>query len=203
MEELSGDIDGETCVLAADVTAEDAVSQVVTETIDRYGPITGLVNNAGIGLLSMYNEQSCVQDIDTADFRMIMEVNVTGVFLFSKYVIPSMIDAGQGNIINISSGLGRRGAAKWGPYVASKWAVEGLTRTMAAELGEQGVNVNALDPGGRVATGFWNHLPETEHSDILKPDVMNDAATRLLAQGPNGITGKSKPADQWTQQLMQ
>ncbi|MFA9416471.1 SDR family NAD(P)-dependent oxidoreductase [Natrinema sp. HArc-T2] len=195
------DAAGEILVAPADVTDEAAVRAVVDATIEEYGTVTGLVNNAGIGLLNMYGEQRVLHEVDTADFRQILDVNVTGVFLFSKYVVPELIDNGRGAIVNISSGLGRRGAAKWGPYVASKWALEGLTRTQAAELEEYGITVNALDPGGRVETGFWEHLPESEREEILEPDVMNDAATRLLAQGTDGVTGESLPAEEWERRL--
>lgn len=203
LEEVSSSIEGETLVASADVTDEAAVRAVIDATVDEYGAVTGLINNAAIGLLSLYDERSVLHEIDAEDFRQIIDVNVTGVFLFSKYAVLEMIDSGRGNVINISSGVGRRGAAKWGPYAVSKWAVEGLTRTQAKELDEHGINVNALDPGGRVSTGFWDHLPETEREDILDPDVMNDAATMLLKQGPEGITGESMPADEWEEQLGQ
>lgn len=192
---------GETLVAPADVTDEAAVRDVVAATRDEYGAVTGLVNNAGLGLLNMYDERRVLHEVDADDFRQILAVNVTGVFLFSKYAVPELIDGGRGNVVNISSGLGRRGAAKWGPYVASKWALEGMTRTQAAELDDHGVNVNALDPGGRVETGFWNHLPEAERAEIHDPDVMDDAATRLLAQRPDGVTGESMPAQEWERRL--
>ncbi|RZV11097.1 3-oxoacyl-[acyl-carrier protein] reductase [Natrinema hispanicum] len=195
------DAAGETLVAPADVTDEAAVRAVVDATIEEYGTVTGLVNNAGIGLLNMYGEQRVLHEVDADDFRQILDVNVTGVFLFSKCVVPELIDNGRGTIINVSSGLGRRGAAKWGPYVASKWALEGMTRTQADELEEHGITVNAVDPGGRVETGFWEHLPDSERDEILEPDVMNDAATRLLAQGPDGITGESMAADEWERRL--
>lgn len=198
---VAADAGGETLVAPADITDESAVQDVVDAAVEAYGTVTGLVNNAGIGLLNMYDDRRELHDVETADFRRILNVNVTGVFLTSKYTVPEMIDAGRGNIVNISSGLGRRGSARWGPYVASKWALEGLTRTQAKELDAHGVNVNALDPGGRVDTGFWDHLPEEERERILDPDVMNDAATHLLAQNPGGVTGESMPADEWERRL--
>ena len=201
LEAVAADAPGETLVAPADITDEAAVRAVVDATVEKYGTVTGLVNNAGIGLLNMYDEQRVLHEVDTADFRRILDVNVTGAFLFSKYVVPEMIDDGGGTIVNVSSGLGRRGAAKWGPYVASKWALEGMTRTQAAELEDDGITVNAVNPGGRVETGFWDHLPDSERNEILEPDVMNDAATRLLAQGPDGVTGESMAADEWERRL--
>ncbi|MFB6083508.1 MAG: SDR family NAD(P)-dependent oxidoreductase [Halorientalis sp.] len=201
LEAVADDAEGEILVAPADVTDEQAVREVVDRTVEEFGSVTGLVNNAGIGLLNMYDEGRELHEVDTADFRTIVDVNVTGVFLCSKYAVPEMIEAGRGNVINVSSGLGRRGSAKWGPYVTSKWALEGMTRTQALELDDYGVNVNALDPGGRVDTGFWDHLPEDERAEILDPDVMNDAATGLLAQDPDGITGESLPAEEWEERL--
>ena len=197
----AADAAGEMLVAPADVTDESAVRAVVDATVDEYGAVTGLVNNAGIGLLNMYDERRVLHKVDADDFRRILDVNVTGVFLFSKHVVREMLDNGRGTVVNVSSGLGRRGAAKWGPYVASKWALEGMTRTQAAELEDHGITVNAVDPGGRVETGFWDHLPESERDEILAPDVMNDAATRLLAQGPDGVTGESMAADEWERRL--
>ncbi len=201
LESVAAEADGETLVAPADVTDERAVRAVVDAAVDEYGTVTGLVNNAGIGLLTMYDERRVLHDVDVEDFRQILDVNVTGVFLFSKYAVREMIDGGRGNVLNVSSGLGRRGAARWGPYVASKWALEGMTRTQAAELEEYGVTVNAIDPGGRVETRFWDHLPDEERAEILDPDVMNDAATSLLAQDPDGVTGESMSAAEWERRL--
>lgn len=197
LETVAADADGETLVAPADVTDEAAVKAVIEATIDEYGELTGLVNNAAIGLLSLYDEQREVVDIDVDDWRLIMDVNVTGVFLCSKHAVSEME---TGNVVNISSGLGRRGSAGWGPYVASKWALEGFSKTLAYEL-EPEINVNCLDPGGRVETRFWDHLDAAERESILDPDVMDDAAVLLLEQGPGGVTAESLPADEWETKL--
>lgn len=197
LEAVAAEADGETLVAPADVTDETAVEALVEATIEEYGELTGLVNNAAIGLLSLYDERREVADIDVEDWRLIMDVNVTGVFLCAKHAIPAME---SGNIVNISSGLGRRGSAGWGPYVASKWALEGLSKTLAYEL-EPDVNVNCLDPGGRVETAFWDHLPHEERDSILDPDVMDEAAVLLLAQEPGGVTAESMPAGEWETRL--
>lgn len=202
LERVAEEADGETLVAPADVTNEAEVQAVVEATVSEYGEITGLVNNAGIGLLSMYGGGMPLHEIDTEDFRKIVDVNVTGVFLFSKHVVPELIDGSEGNIINISSGFGRRAAPNFGPYVGTKWALEGMLRTQSMELEEYGINVNGLDPGGRVNTGFWDQLPEDERAEILQPDVMDDAAVALLAQGPDGVTGESMATSDWEQQLL-
>lgn len=202
LERVAAEADGETLVAPADVTEESEVSAVVEAAVEEYGEVTGLVNNAGIGLLSMYGGGMPLHEVETEDFRKIVDVNITGVFLFSKYVVPELVDAGRGNIINISSGFGRRAAPNFGPYVGTKWALEGILRTQSMELEDQGINVNGLDPGGRVDTGFWDQLPADEREEILDADVMDDAAVALLAQGPDGITGESLAADDWEQKLL-
>ena len=197
LEAVAAAAEGETLVVPADVTDEAAVEALVETTVAEYGALTGLINNAGVGMLSLYDELRDVTEISVDDWRFIMEVNVTGPFLCAKHAVPEME---SGNVINVSSGLGRRAIAGWGPYVASKWALEGFSRTLAAEL-EPDINVNCLDPGGRTETAFWDHLPDEERETILDPDVMDDAAVALLAQGPGGVTGESMPADEWESRL--
>ena len=197
LREVAETADGETLVVPADVTDEAAVRALVEATVDEFGGPTGLVNNAGVGMLSLHDELREVAEIDVDDWRLILDVNVTGPFLCAKHAVPEM---DRGNVINISSGLGRRGAAGWGPYVASKWALEGFSRTLAEEL-EPDVNVNCLDPGGRVETGFWDHLDEDERESILDPDAMNEAALLLLEQAPGGVTGESMTAGDWEDRL--
>lgn len=197
LREVADAADGETLVVPADVTDEPAVEALVEAVVGEYGELTGLVNNAAVGMLSLHDELREVRDVDVEDWRLIMEVNVTGSFLCAKHAVSEL---GEGNVINISSGLGRRGSAGWGPYVASKWALEGFSRTLAEELAPD-VNVNCLDPGGRVETGFWDHLDEAERDSIGDPDVMNEAAVLLLEQGSDGVTGESMPAGDWEDRL--
>lgn len=199
---VAAEANGETLVAPADVTDEAAVKSVVDATVEEYGEVTGLVNNAGIGLLSMYGGGMALHEVDTDDFRTIVDINITGVFLFSKHVVPELIEAGRGNVINISSGFGRRAAPNFGPYVGTKWALEGILRTQSMELEDHGINVNGLDPGGRVDTGFWDQLPDDERAEILDADVMDDAAVALLAQGLDGVTGESLSAQDWEQKLL-
>jgi 3-oxoacyl-[acyl-carrier protein] reductase len=191
----------ETLVAPADVTDSGRVEEVVGETIAAFGGVDTLVNNAGIGLLSLDDGGAPVAEIPEARWRQIIDVNLTSIFLCSKAVLPHMAAQGRGNVVNISSGFGRRPAPGFAPYVASKYGLEGLTGTTALDYRDAGVNVNALDPGGRVDTAFWDHLPDEERASILRPDVMNEAAVLLAAQGPDGVTGESLPAKKWEKRL--
>ncbi len=201
LEDVASGLPSDSLVVPADVRESDAVEAVVDETIDEFGRIDTLVNNAGVSLLGIKDERTRLTDVSEDEWDTVIEVNLTGVFLFTRAAMATMIDQGHGNIINISSGLGRGAIAGAGPYVASKWGLEGLTRVTALEGNEHGINVNGLDPGGRVNTDIWAHLPAAEREEILQPDVMNDAAVLLAAQGPDGISGESMPAQEWEQRL--
>jgi 3-oxoacyl-[acyl-carrier protein] reductase len=193
--------EGETLVAPADVTDSDQVGSVIEATVDAFGRVDTLVNNAGIGLLSLEDGGRPTHDVPGERWRQVIDVNLTGVFLCSRAALPHMLEQGRGNVVNISSGLGRYAAPGYAPYNASKHGLEGLTATMALDYEDAGVNVNALDPGGRVNTAFWDHLPDEERSEILQPDVMNDAAVLLAAQGPGGVTGESMEAADWEARL--
>ena len=204
LEEVAAEAEGdgaETLVAPADVTDGAEIEEVVESAIDAFGRVDTLVNNAGIGLLSIEDGGRPTHEVPEERWREIIDVNLTGVFLCSRAVLPHMLEAGHGNVINVSSGLGRYAAPGYAPYNASKHGLEGLTKTMALDYEDEGVNVNALDPGGRVNTAFWDHLPDDERAEILQPDVMNDAAVMLAAQGPGGVTGESMNAADWEERL--
>jgi 3-oxoacyl-[acyl-carrier protein] reductase len=201
LESVADEAAGETLVAPADVTDLDRVEAVVEDAYEAFGRVDTLVNNAGIGLLSLDDGGSPLADVDPSRWRRILDVNLTGVFNCSRAVLPGMAERGSGNVVNVSSGLGRRAAPGYAPYVASKFGLEGLTRTTAMDYEDAGVNVNALDPGGRVDTAFWDHLPDEERREILGPDVMNEAAVLLAAQDPGGVTGESMAATDWEERL--
>ena len=125
-----------------DVTDEAGWAAVVELAEERFGPVDVLVNNAGI------LQFQALHKMDLADFERILRVNLTGVFLGMKAVVPSMVRAGGGSIVNISSTAGLQGLPGLGAYVASKWGVRGLTKTAAIDLGPKGIRVNSVHPGG-------------------------------------------------------
>ncbi|HXH56054.1 glucose 1-dehydrogenase [Iamia sp.] len=128
--------------VALDVTDEDAWTRVVAETTDTWGPITTLVNNAGI------LDFNAIDRYDTERFRTVLDVNVMGAFLGIKSVTRSMAASGNGSIVNISSNGGMEGLPFLSAYSTSKWALRGLSRSAAIELGRRGIRVNTVHPGG-------------------------------------------------------
>ena len=129
-------------VLEGDVTDEVSFAAAVAATIKTFGKIDVFFNNAGIE-----GPSAPIPDFPTDGFRNVMEVNVVGIFLGLKLVIPVMVKAGSGSIINSSSVAGMTGSPGLCAYVASKHAVLGLTRTAAVECGGKGVRVNCINPG--------------------------------------------------------
>jgi len=130
-------------VAACDVTDEPAVERLVTRANEVFGPIDILVNAAGV----TGPVETPVQQIKVDDFRAVLETNIVGTFLPIKHVLPGMIARRYGKIVNISGTSGLRGYKYRAAYSSSKWALRGLTRTIALEAGPHNVNVNALHPG--------------------------------------------------------
>lgn len=138
-----------------DVTQEDQWQAVVKDTLEDHGKIDILVNNAGI----FRSSPIAATDID--DYRQVIDINQTGVFLGLKHVGPVMADAGAGSIINISSIAGMRGGAGSIAYSASKWAVRGMTKVAMNEFAPSGVRVNSIHPG-LIDTMMLQQLPAIE-----------------------------------------
>jgi NAD(P)-dependent dehydrogenase (short-subunit alcohol dehydrogenase family) len=130
--------------LAVDVTSEEDTARMADETVARCGRIDVLVNNAGLyATLPMRP----FLDIPVDEWRRVMDVNVLGMFLASRAVVPRMREQGGGRIVNISSGTVFRGVPFLLHYVASKGAVISLTRALAKELGKDDIRVNCVAPG--------------------------------------------------------
>lgn len=125
-----------------DVRNEEEWAAVVSVTEETFGPTQVLINNAGI--LKISN----IADTSLDDYMQVINVNQVGVFLGMKAVTESMKKAGGGSIINISSIDGLVGMSQAVSYVASKFAVRGMTKVAAIELGEHGIRVNSIHPGG-------------------------------------------------------
>jgi 3alpha(or 20beta)-hydroxysteroid dehydrogenase len=125
-----------------DVTSEADWAAAVALATDAFGSVDVLVNNAGILTFAS------IADMPLADFRRVLEVNAVGCWLGMKAVIDPMTKAGGGSIVNVSSIEGFTGAAGLSAYSASKFAIRGMTKAAARELGQFGIRVNSIHPGG-------------------------------------------------------
>jgi 3-oxoacyl-[acyl-carrier protein] reductase len=163
----------------ADVTRSADVASLVAKTEAALGPISILVNNAGVGGFGPAHEKS------EEDWDRVLNTNLKSVFLVSRAVAPSMIRAGRGDIINISSLAGRNAFAGGGLYCASKWGVQGLSACMAEDLREHGIRVSAICPGS-VATEFSGRGPK-DPSKVLVADDVAHAVAMVVTQGPQSF----------------
>ena len=151
----------ENLVSRCDVTSESDVQALVATAVERFGGLDILVNTAGvIGPI-----ETPAQDVSADDFRAVLDVNLVGTFLPCKAAIPHLIERGGGRIVNIAGTSGLRGYRNRVAYSSSKWAVRGLTRTLALELGPHNITVNTI-------------CPNVTHGDRMTK-IVNEKAQRL------------------------
>lgn len=162
-----------------DVTRDSDVQDLVAKVESTLGPISILVNNAGIGLFGPTHEKS------EADWDHVLDTNLKSVFLVSRAVASLMIRRGSGDIINISSLAGRNAFAGGGIYCASKWGVHGLSFCMAEDLREHGIRVSVVAPGS-VATPFAGRGPK-DPSKVLTAEDVAHAVAMLVSQDPQSF----------------
>ena len=129
-------------LVQCDVAKEADCKKMADETLKAFGRIDILVNNAGIA-----GPTKRITDMSLAEWQEVIDIDLTGAWLASRAVIPHMDKAQSGNILMISSGAGRRGYPLRAPYAAAKWAMIGLTQTLAGEWGQRGIRVNCICPG--------------------------------------------------------
>ena len=186
---------------ALDVADADAIARVVADVGQSLGPVDVLVNNAGIA------EASPLLKTDLASWQRHLSVNVTGPFLLTRHVLAGMLERGWGRVINVASLAGLIGAPYVSAYTASKHALVGLTRALAAEVGAKGVTVNAVCPAYVATDMVWNGArniaAKTGRSfdeavaamakmnpggRLIEPDEVAAAAVRCLRDG--GLNGE-------------
>lgn len=195
----------EALVMKLDVTKAEEVNKVIGEIVEKFGRIDILVNNAGISSMAL------VVDLKEKDWDANVNVNAKGVFLCSQAVARQMIKQKSGKIINNASLAAKRGAPFLGHYSASKFAVLGLTYTMALELASYGITVNAVCPG-IVETGMikrewkWEGDLRGMTPDQVREEVLSTIPLGRLAQ-PEDIAAvvaflASKDADYMTGQAL-
>jgi len=186
-------IGGNALAVKADISNPEEVKDVVKSTVKRFGKVDILVNNAGIYM------QKSLTDVTEQDFDKILDINLKGVFLCSKAVVPEMIKQGKGKIINITSIAGQVGFANSSAYCASKGAIINITRELALELAQYKINVNAIGPGV-IETAMTKDLLKDEATKetllaniplnrIGKPEDIANAALFLASNNADYITG--------------
>jgi 3alpha(or 20beta)-hydroxysteroid dehydrogenase len=171
---LADDIGESARYVHLDVTDADQWEAAVATAVSDFGKLNVLVNNAGIVALGK------IGSFDMAKWQKVIDVNLTGTFLGMQACVESMKAAGSGSIINVSSIEGLRGAPMVHPYVATKWAVRGLSKSAAIELGKFNIRVNSLHPGF-IRTPMTKHFPDDMVTSPLgRPGESDEVATFVV-----------------------
>jgi NAD(P)-dependent dehydrogenase (short-subunit alcohol dehydrogenase family) len=192
-----------------DIGDRSAIEAMVADAASRLGGIDVLVNNAGIG-----GPTKPMQDLDPADWDMVVRINLTGLFDVTRKAIPHLVRSGKGVIINMSSAAGRFGYPNRSPYAATKWAIIGVTKTLAMELGEHNVRVNAIAPGAvdgdRIQRVFQGRAQATGQTveaikqaamanqslkQLIDPKDVGALAVFLASDAAKSISGQVFPID--------
>jgi len=163
-EQIKENYNVQSLLVPTDVTNDVQVKNLVQKTIDQFGKVDILINNAGVGRFKR------ADDFTLEDYNYMFDVNVKGVFLVSKYVVPHMIARESGQIINIASIAGKNGFKTGTLYAASKHAVVGYTWSLREDLKEYKIKVSVVCPGS-VVTGFGGKKPEKVEWSMEPEDV--------------------------------
>ena len=182
-----------------DVSDENSISGLIESCVNRYGKLDIMVNNAGITAIKS------ALDMTGDEFLKILDVNVKGAFLGSKYALKHMVKQKKGKIINLASNFSFTALANISAYVTSKTAVLGLTKALAIEFAPLGININAVSPGAtktEFTRPFWNdeaglqelanRTPLRKDGEFLiKPSDIGKAAVFLASDDSDMMTGTS------------
>src|SRR2546429_9437363 len=161
---------GDAAFVRADVAKDADVKGMVDFTVDKFGRLDIAFNNAGVEWMGPVDQAS------EAEYRRVFDINVWGVLNSMRHEIPAMLKTGGGAIVNTSSVAGHVGMGQVSIYIASKHAVEGLTKSVALEFAKQNIRINAVAPGV-IATEIW---------DRFAGDAMRDQITSIVPVGRVG-----------------
>jgi len=178
--------------VAGDIGEPHDAKRIVGAALERFGAIDVLANNA-----SLLGPRVPIAEYPYAPWREVMRVNVDGVFLITREVLQSMIPRRHGSIINVTSGVGRVGRARWGAYSASKFALEGFTQTLAEEVNDSEIRVNSLNPGPTRTAMRAAAYPDEDPLTLPQPHEIMKAFVYLASDESRGVTGKSFDAQDW------
>jgi NAD(P)-dependent dehydrogenase (short-subunit alcohol dehydrogenase family) len=177
---------------AGDVGKETDVCRIVDAAIERFKTLDTLVNNA-----SLLGPRVALVHYPFGQWEEVIRVNLHGVFLLSQQVVKCMMAQRHGSIINVSSGVGRVGRARWGAYAVSKFGLEGLTQVMADEVKEFGIRVNSVNPGPTRTGMRAEAYPEEDPLTLPTPEQITPIFVHLASAQSENVTGQMFEAKDW------
>jgi NAD(P)-dependent dehydrogenase (short-subunit alcohol dehydrogenase family) len=183
-----GEIDG----CAGDIGSLADVQRIVQTAVYRFGAIDVLANNA-----SILGPRVAIVDYPFAAWEEVLRINLSGIFLMIHQVLPIMLAKRSGSIINVTSGVGRRGKARWGAYAVSKAGLELLTQVLADELKNTGVRVNAVNPAATRTAMRSEAYPSEDPETLPAPEQIVPIFLYLASDDSAAVSGQSLDAQDW------
>jgi NAD(P)-dependent dehydrogenase (short-subunit alcohol dehydrogenase family) len=187
--------------IAADLATDEGAAEAVGQARGRFGKVDILVNNAGVGqaTLRAENWQRPLRfwEVTADDWRRFVAVHTTAPLILAQAVVPGMVEAGWGRIVNVTTSLGtmiRPGSPTYGP---SKAALEALSAIMAQDLAGTGVTVNVLVPGGVTNTAMVPLEAGFDRQQMIQPEIMAPPLVWLVSDAAAGVTGRRFLAVNW------
>lgn len=181
---------------AGDVGKETDVRRIIDAVIERFQRIDTLVNNA-----SFLGPRVALVEYPFRQWEEVIRVNLHGVFLLSQQLVKRMIVQRHGSIINVSSGVGRVGRARWGAYAVSKFGLEGLTQVLADEVKEFGIRVNSVNPGPTRTEMRAEAYPEEDPLTLPTPEQITPIFVHLASAHSENLTGQMLEAQDWSEPI--
>ncbi len=190
--------------IVADITRDDSAPKIVRATIEHFGRLDILINNAGINTSLLRPEGQPVGkfwEVTPTEFRRVIDVNVVAVFLMTRAALPVLLKQGWGRIINVTTSLDTMYRAEMQPYGGSKAANEAHLLAMAQELDGTGVSANVLVPGGAANTRLVSRTQEPDRGKLIPPEVMVAPLIWLCSNASDGVNGQRFIGMRWDKNL--
>jgi len=190
--------------IVADITRDDSAPKIVRATMEHFGRLDILINNAGINTSLQRPEGQPVGkfwEVTPTEFRRVIDVNVVAVFLMTRAALPVLLKQGWGRIINVTTSLDTMYRAGIQPYGGSKAANEAHLLAMAQELEGSGVSANVLVPGGAANTRLVSRVQEPDRAKLIPPEVMVAPLIWLCSSASDGVNGQRFIGMRWDKNL--
>ncbi|MDQ3387772.1 MAG: SDR family oxidoreductase [Actinomycetota bacterium] len=180
----------EVLAVAADISDGAEVRRLIEATVDRFGEIDVLVNNAGV-----LGPRVAIEEYPEDEWRKVIDANLTGPYLVVRAAIPHFSEGAS--VINLVSGVSVDGRPEWGAYSVSKFGIEGLTQILAAELQGRGIRVNAVDPGGMRTDMRAAAYPDEDPQSRITPEENTAVFLYLASDESRDVTGQRFKAQEF------